>query len=292
MVNQKEHVTNSTVSNIIGFGDSEQLLQELPEESVDLIFTSPPYFNARPEYSRYSDYDSYLSKMEAIIQCCHRVLSEGRFFVLNSSPILIPRSRRNKSSQRKAIPFDLHHVVMGAGFDFIDDIIWVKQTASCCHRGRNFERIRKPLLYKTIPVTEYVMVYRKQTDKLLDWNIRYTHESCSRSLIPDGYEKTNVWHISPVRSRNHPAIFPLGLADRVIRYYSFYGDTVLDFFAGSGTVGVAASLLGRRFILFDQQEEYVRLMCQRHEFNTVPIEYRHCNNLRCRQPQLIERTDD
>jgi hypothetical protein len=134
--------------------------------------------------------------MEAVIQCCHRVLSEGRFFVLNSSPILIPRSQRNKSSQRKAIPFDLHRVVMGAGFDFIDDIIWVKQTASCCHRGRNFERIRKPLLYKAIPVTEYVMVYRKQTDKLLDWNIRYTHDCCSRSLIPDGYEKTNVWHIS------------------------------------------------------------------------------------------------
>ena len=78
----------SALRNTIGLGDSENLLKEMPSESVDLIFTSPPYFNARPEYSDYLSYDNYLLKLRNIIHECHRVLNEGRFFVMNISPVL------------------------------------------------------------------------------------------------------------------------------------------------------------------------------------------------------------
>jgi DNA modification methylase len=264
--------------NIIGLGDSEYLLKELPAESVHLIFTSPHYFNARPEYSYYNDYQNYLDKMRRIFVGCHRVLSEGRYFVLNSSPVLIPRSNRNKSSRRLAIPFDFHHIITEIGFDFIDDIIWLKPEGAGCGRGRDFARYRTPLHYKTVPITEYVMVYRKHTERLLDWNIRthFDQEAVHRSKIPNGYEKTNVWSINPARHSTHPAIFPLELAERIIRYYSIEGDIVLDPFAGSGTVGFAAVARHRRFVLFEQQPEYVKLMCHDFRFSNYPIRFLNC----------------
>ena len=74
----------STIKNTIGLGDSEELLADTPSESVDLVFTSPPYYNARPEYADYITYEEYLLKMRKVINQCHRVLNDGRFFVINS----------------------------------------------------------------------------------------------------------------------------------------------------------------------------------------------------------------
>jgi DNA modification methylase len=254
----------SPLKNTIGCGDSEILLPTLPPESVGLIFTSPPYFNAKPECAEYGDYQSYLDKMRRIVRLCHRVLAEGRFFVLNSSPVILPRRKRSEQSRRLAIPFDLHAIVVAEGFDFIDDIIWLKPEGAgwSSGRGRRFSIDRHPLQYKTVPVTEYIMVYRKRTDKLIDWHIRNHHDQdiVHRSRITGGYEKTNVWHIPPVSNRNHPAVFPLQLAENVIRYYSFEDDVVLDPYAGIGTVGIAALKWQRRFVLFEYQPKYVRLI--------------------------------
>ena len=86
----------SMLRNTIGLGDSEDLLLELPAESVDLIFTSPPYYNAKPEYAEYLSYEEYLLKMKKIIHNCARVLNEGRFFVINVSPVLIRRASRSE----------------------------------------------------------------------------------------------------------------------------------------------------------------------------------------------------
>ena len=101
----------SSLRNTIACGDAEDILADMPFESVDLILTSPPYFNARPEYAEYLEYEDYLSKMKRIIHKCHSVLNEGRFFVINISPVLIRRINRNSSSKRIAVP-------SGARFDF------------------------------------------------------------------------------------------------------------------------------------------------------------------------------
>ena len=87
-----------------------------------------------------------------------------------------------------------------------------------------------PLQYKAVPVTEYVLVYRKHTDLLIDWFIRNhpDRNTVEASKISDGYEKTNIWKINPSTSSKHPAAFPIALAEKVIRYYSFKGDVVLD----------------------------------------------------------------
>lgn len=254
----------SNLRNTVGFGDSANLLSDMPVESVDLIFTSPPYYNARPEYSEYEEYDEYLFKMRQIIRKCHAVLEEGRFFVINVSPVLLRRATRNESSRRIAVPFDIHRIFIEEGFDFIDDIIWLKPEGAgwATGRGRRFAADRNPLQYKAVPVTEYVLVYRKHTELLIDWFIRNypDKEILERSKISDGYEKTNVWKINPSTNSKHPAAFPKELAEKVIRYYSFVGDVVLDPFAGSGTVGDAAAELSRRFVLFDNNINYIELI--------------------------------
>ena len=100
----------------------------------------------------------------------------------------------------------------------------------------------------------------RKTNKLIDWHIRKhpDQDLVTESRIEDGYEATNVWKIHPAHSRKHPAVFPVELAEKVIRYYSFKKDVVLDPFAGIGTVGEAAVKLARRFVLFEVNNEYVR----------------------------------
>jgi DNA modification methylase len=105
-------------------------------------------------------------------------------------------------------------------------------------------------------------VYRKRTPKLIDWNIR-AHpdaELVAQSHIDDNYESTNIWRIHPSYDKRHPAIFPLEMAEKVIQYYSFKKDVVLDPFAGIGTVGKAAIRLERRFVLIEQDRHYVDII--------------------------------
>ncbi len=251
----------SSLRNIVALGDCEEILLELPAQSVDLVFTSPPYYNARPEYSEFLSYEDYLDKMRRVIRQVHRVLNEGRFFVINVSPVLIRRPNRQGQSRRLAVPFDLHRIFVEEGYDFVDDIIWVKPEGAgwALGRGRRFAADRTPLQYKPVTVTEYVLVYRRRTDKLIDWNIRTypDQEAVRRSKIIGDYDRTNVWYIQPAYHPVHPAVFPLELAEKVIRYYSFKGDVVLDPFAGVGTTGKAAWKLERRFVLIEKEPAYV-----------------------------------
>lgn len=258
--------TLSVVRNTIALGDSEEIMQEFPAESINLIFTSPPYYNARPEYTDYITYEEYLLKIRKIIQQSHRILSEGRFFIINISPVLIRRANRNEASKRIAVPFDFHRIFIEEGFDFIDDIIWVKPEGAgwATGRGRRFAADRNPLQYKAVPVTEYILVYRKHTDKLIDWNIRnHPDQSLVKdSKINDNYEKTNIWKITPSYDKRHPAIFPVELAEKVIRYYSFKNDVILDPFGGIGTVGKAAVKLNRRFVLIEKEKKYASIIIE------------------------------
>lgn len=247
--------------NTIISGNSEESLSALPSESIQLMFTSPPYFNARPDYADYLSYDEYLCSLSKVINQVHRVLEDGRFAVINCSPVLVRRAKRSEASKRIAVPFDIHQIFIKEGFEFIDDIIWEKPEGAgwATGRGRRFAADRNPLQYKAVPVTEYVLVYRKKSDKLIDWHIRNHHNQnlVKKSKIKNGYEKTNIWKIKPAHCKEHPAIFPTELAEKVIQYYSFIGDAVLDPYAGIGTVGCAATKLNRRFVLSEVNPNYI-----------------------------------
>ena len=245
-------------------GDSRIVLAEFPPGSAQLVFTSPPYFNAKPECAEYVDYPAYLNFLGEVFSRCHEVLAEGRFLVVNVSPVLLRRTSRSTASKRLPIPFDLHPILDGLGFEFIDDIIWRKPEGAGWHlgRGRRFAADRQPLQYKPVTVTEYILVYRKKTDKLIDWSLRHhpDPDAVADSLILGDYDKTNIWDITPTNHKAHPAVFPEELVNKVVRYYSFKGDCVLDPFAGTGTVGAAADAMGRRFILIEKSRRYYETM--------------------------------
>ena len=226
------------LKNSIHLGDSKRVLDGFPDESIDLTFTSPPYFNAR-DYSQYNSYNEYLTAIHSVLSRVHRVTKEGRYLVVNTSPVIEPRQSRQHKSHRYAIPFDLNTILQANGWDFIDDIIWVKPEPSVKNRNGGFFRHRKPLAYKPNVVTEYLMVYRKRTDRLIDWNLKqYDEKVVEQSKVVGEYETGNVWEIAPKSDKNHSAVFPEKLCENVIKLYSMVGDVVLDPFAGSGTVGV------------------------------------------------------
>ncbi|WP_158735095.1 site-specific DNA-methyltransferase [Alteribacillus sp. YIM 98480] len=261
----------SPLNNMIIHGDSSQELDKLPENSIDLVFTSPPYYNARPEYNEYASYEEYLEQIRLVIRKTARVLVEGRFFVMNVSPVLIPRASRNQASKRIAVPFDMHRLFIEEGFEFMDDIQWKKPEGAgwASGRGRRFSADRNPLQYKPVPVTENILVYRKKTDKLIDWYIRNhpNKEIVEDSKVLGEYDVTNIWEISPARDKRHRAIFPKELANKVIKYYSFKNDVVLDPFAGIGTVGQSAIDLERRFVTIEKEQKYVEgMMDDFHKF--------------------------
>ncbi|MBN2881729.1 HEAT repeat domain-containing protein [Candidatus Woesearchaeota archaeon] len=266
--NQMNHAdTYDFLKNVFVNADVLETLRNVPDESVHLTFTSPPYYNAR-DYSIYPSYVAYLEFLDAVFKETHRITKEGRFLIVNTSPIIIPRISRSHSSKRYGIPFDLHPYLAQNGWEFIDDIVWVKPEASVKNRIGGFLQHRKPLGYKPNSVTEYLMVYRKQTEKLLDWNIHsYSNEIVNESKIEDGYESTNVWKIDPCFSKVHSAIFPDELCKRVIQYYSYKGDLVFDPFGGSGTVGRVAKKLGRFFFLTEKESVYVDYMKDKEKQN-------------------------
>ncbi len=248
------------LKNVVVNGDVRDVLKSVPDESIHLTFTSPPYYNAR-DYSIYPSYDAYLKFLAEVFQETYRVTKEGRFLIVNTSPVIVPRISRAHSSKRYPIPFDLHYFLVQIGWEFIDDIVWEKPEYSVKNRIGGFQQHRKPLAYKPNSVTEYLMVYRKHTDKLIDWNIhQYDLGTVEESKVQDGFETTNVWRICPKSDKIHSAIFPSDLCKRVVEYYSFKGDLVFDPFAGSGTLGRMAKKLGRKFFLTEKEPKYFEYM--------------------------------
>jgi len=248
------------LKNVVVNGDAIETMKFLPDESVHLTFTSPPYYNAR-DYSIYPSYKHYLEFLKEVFQEVHRLTKEGRFLIVNTSPVIIPRVSRSHSSKRYPIPFDIHPYLTEMGWEFIDDIVWMKPEASVKNRIGGFQQHRKPLGYKPNSITEYLMVYRKSTEKLLDWNIRqYDQTAVKESKAPDGFETTNVWKIDPCFDKVHSAVFPIELCKRVIQYYSFKRDLVFDPFGGSGTMGKSAKSLDRYFFLTEKDKNYFDYM--------------------------------
>ncbi len=263
------------MKNTAVHGDVLEILKSVPEQSIHLTFTSPPYYNAR-EYSKYRSYDEYLFFLEAVFSELHRVTKEGRFFVLNTSPVITPRAGRKYSSRRYAVPFDIHPLLTKIGWEFIDDIVWAKPEKSAKNRVAGFEMNRTPLTYKANARTEYVMVYRKKSFRLLDWNLRqYSKQVIEDSKVDDNFERSNVWDISPARDRIHNAVFPIKLCDQIVKLYSFQNDLVFDPFAGSGTLGKAATALKRYYFLTEANGDYIKRITERFGSDLLNTDFQH-----------------
>ena len=248
---------NRILKPMLLVGDAEKTLNVLPDASVQLIFTSPPYYNAR-EYSDYTSYDAYLEKMKSVMFALHRVLEDGRFIVINVSPVITKRIGREFESIRYPIHYDFHNILKASGFYFVDEIQWIKPEPSVPDRVSGYRQTRKPLSYKPNCITESIMVYRKNADFLLDKNIK-RYRSYDRHEDEE-IDTSNCWFIAPSHDKNHPAVFPEELVRRVLKYYSFEGDTILDPFCGSGTTGRVARRMNRLPVLCEINKDYAAVL--------------------------------
>ncbi len=241
---------------LILFGDSKIELKKIAQGVVNMIFTSPPYYNARM-YTNYKSYEDYLFQMKEILIECHRILEDGRFIIINVSPVITKRPGREFESIRYPIHFDFHRILLEAGFYFVDEIIWIKPESTVPNRIGGYQQTRKPLSYKPNCITESLMVYRKNADFLLDKNIAKYPDFVKDN---DDIDTSNCWYINPKSDKNHPAVFPEELCQKVLKYYSFEKDVVLDPFAGSGTLGRVAMKMNRIPILCEQNKEYIKII--------------------------------
>lgn len=226
---------------------------------VQLTVTSPPYYNAR-EYSHWETYDDYLGFLISVFSLVYDITEDGRMCCVNISPIIEPRLKRSMESKRYPIPFDLTYHMCKMGWKFIDDIIWEKPEGSAPNRNAKFFYHRKPVAYKPNVVTEYILIFQKPMNGLIDKILKNTPDDIlSKSLVPDGYERTNIWKFNPETRSKHPAPFPIELPTKLIQYYSFVNDTVFDPFMGSGTTCLAAKNLDRYYIGVEKDEGYFNM---------------------------------
>ncbi len=233
----------------------------LPDESIHLAVTSPPYWTLK-EYSSHeaqlgaiADYEQFLCELDKVWQHVFRLLVPGGRLVIVVGDVCLSRRRFGRH-----VVVPLHAGIQEhcrkMGFDNLSPIIWHKIANAQFEvpGGSNF--LGKPYEPNAVIKNdiEYVLFQRKPGG--------YRKPSLAAralSVIPEANHREwfqQIWTLPGASTKDHPAPFPLKLAERLIRMFSFVGDTVLDPFMGTGTTNVAAALWGRHSIGIEIIPEY------------------------------------
>ena len=237
-------------AHVIHVGDSRCF--ELEPDSVELVVTSPPYwtlkeYNDQPgQLGQVEDYEEFLDELDEVWRRVHRALVPGGRMVVVVGDVNVSR----KAFGRHLV-FPLHASIQERcrmiGFDNLAPIIWHKIANAKYEMGAGgfYGKPYEPngVIKNDI---EYILLQRKPGGYRKP-------ELASRlmSILPaeDHAEWfQQIWHITGAPTRHHPAPFPLSLAERLIRMFSFVGDTVYDPFLGTGTTAAAAAAWGRNSI--------------------------------------------
>jgi len=231
-------------------GDAKQVLERLPAASVHLAITSPPY-NVRIPYRGYVDDlrpEAYLAWLRGVWRALYRTLVPGGRFVLNVAPTSIKDFR--------PIHHDLSRDLRDLGYLMRAEILWYKQTMG---RRTAWGSWRSPSNPHVVPSWEYVLVFSKEQARLDGDRSRIDISAREFQRFSDAF-----WRIPPERQRRgHPAPFPEELIERLVKFYSYRENVVVDMFGGTGTVAAVARRLGRHYLHVDLSEEYCRLAAER-----------------------------
>ena len=226
------------------YGGSSTAMTAIPDNGVALAFTSPPY-NVGKDYDDNLSLAAYLEMIRAVADEVLRVLRPGGRYVVNIANL----------GRKPYIPLHAHFyaVHMAAGFLPMGEIIWRKGKGvnGSCAWG-SWRSAKAPRLRD---VHEYLLVFAKDGFSRPDRG--------ESDIERDDFMAAtlSVWDILPESAKRvgHPAPFPVELAQRVVRLYSYVGDVVLDPFMGSGTTAVAALQSGRRYVGYEIAPEYCAL---------------------------------
>ena len=248
-------------------GDS-RTLPEIDSDSVHLVVTSPPYWNLKP-YERgerqlglIDDFDEFVSELDRVWDQCMRVLVPGGRLVIVTGDVLLPRRRLGRH-----VVFPLHAAIQEhtrmIGFDNLAPIIWHKIGNAALEVENGGRFLGKPYEPNGIIKNdiEYILFQRKPggyRSPSLDARLLSVLPAASHA---EWFQQ--VWRLGGASTRDHPAPFPVALAERLIRMFSFVGDTVLDPFLGSGTTTIAAGQWGRNSIGVEVEPAYLRLAEER-----------------------------
>ena len=236
-----------SLNNQIICGDSQTVLQRLPNNCVDLIFTSPPY-NFGLEYESSADdynWDAYFKKLFYILDECIRVLKYGGRLIINVQPLF-----------SDYIPS--HHLIskhcIKRKLIWKGEVLWEKNNYNCKYTAwGSWKSPSNPYLKYT---WEFIEIFCKG-------EMKKTGEKENIDISADEFKEWVVakWSVSPERKMkkyDHPAMFPEALAERILKLFSYQNDIILDPFNGAGTTTAVAKRLNRRFLGIDISELYCK----------------------------------
>jgi modification methylase len=264
----REQLREGPMRHRIILGDSREL-PELADESVHLVVTSPPYANLKQyesgnpnQLGDIEDYEKFLDELDKVWEECARVLVPGGRICCVVGDVNVARS---KGGRHYVLPLGADIRVRGRriGLDHLQGITWYKVANIKLEASKSSRYLGKPNLPGGIIKNdiEHIIFLRKPGYR------SPSAEMEERSLIPtDEYVRlfSSIWtDIRGASLAKHPAPFPLELASRLIRMFSFVGDTVLDPFAGAGTTTLAALELGRSSIGYEIEPKYIEMIRSR-----------------------------
>jgi len=240
---QENPIPENGINNI--FCRSSEKMEELPDNSIHLMVTSPPY-NVGKEYDKDLSIEEYRNLLKSVFKEVYRVLVVGGRACINVANV----------GRKPYIP--LHSFIiedmLKLGFFMRGEIIWNKgSSAGTSMAWGSWLSATNPTLRD---IHEYILVFSKGN------NGRTAGKKESTIIKEEFMEFTkSVWSFptQSAHSVGHPAPFPIELPLRLIKFYTFKGDVVLDPFIGSGTTAIAARKLERKYVGYDISKEYCKL---------------------------------
>lgn len=256
-----------TTSHTLYHGDARNI-SFLPDNSVHLVVTSPPYWNLK-EYKRgenqlgiIDDYESFVFELSKVWQECYRVLVPGGRVVCVVGDVCLSR---RKYGRHVVMPLhsDIAVSCRKIGFDNLNPILWHKISNAAFEANSGSSFLGKPYEPNAIIKNdvEYILMERKPGGYRNPSNEQREQSRIAKEDYDAWFRQ--IWNLPGASLRNHPAPFPLELATRLVKMFSFVGDTVLDPFCGSGTTMIAAMQSGRNSIGIETEIEYCDMIANR-----------------------------